>query len=525
MDWTAGYVADIGYSSQYYSELNPVRLSLALLNAGYAPPKVRYACELGFGQGVSVNIHAAAEGETRWYGNDFIPSHAAFAQGLAAEAGAGAELTDESFAEFFARTDLPDFDFICLHGIWSWISDENRALIVDFLRRKLRVGGVAYISYNTLPGWAAAMPMRELFAQHAKHMSPPALDSVAKVEAALAHVSALFASQPGYTVMNPMIAERFEKLKDMDRRYLAHEYFNRNWRPMYFTEIAEALSAAKLTFACSANYADLLDEIWMTPEQQALLDQAPNEALTQLTRDYIVNQQFRRDIWIKGGDALPPGKALELLGQHRVVLTAPLDRVVLSTKMGGRDITLQETVYRPLLDLLADHQPHRIADLSSRLAGQGIAMMQVIQAVMVLISLNHVAPAQGEAEVKASIPTARRINAAVVERARYGDAVACLASPVTGGGMTADHMALRILGALEKGADTPAKAAQAVWEMLQAEGRVMTREGKPLETAEENLAELARVAETFIEQQWPLLQKLGVSFNEIRTQSRHSRKS
>jgi SAM-dependent methyltransferase len=66
-------------------------------------------------------------------------------------------LFDESFAEFASR-DLPEFDYIGLHGIWSWISDENRAVIVDFIRRKLKVGGVLYISYNTLPGWAPLPP-------------------------------------------------------------------------------------------------------------------------------------------------------------------------------------------------------------------------------------------------------------------------------------------------------------------------------------------------------------------------------
>jgi len=34
--------------------------------------------------------------------------------------------------------DLPDFDFIGMHGIWSWISEEDRALIVEFIRRKLK---------------------------------------------------------------------------------------------------------------------------------------------------------------------------------------------------------------------------------------------------------------------------------------------------------------------------------------------------------------------------------------------------
>jgi len=521
MDWTAGYVADIDYNSQYYSELNPVRLSLALLNAGYALPKIKTACELGFGQGVSVNVHAAAEGGVQWYGNDFLPSQAAFAQGLAAEAGSNAQLTDESFAEFFARDDLPDFDFVALHGIWSWISDENRALIVDFLRRKLRVGGVVYVSYNTLPGWAAAMPMRELFVQHARHMSPPALDSVSKVEAALEHVAKLFATKPGYLALNPQIETRFEALKGMDRRYLAHEYFNQDWRPMYFTEIAEAMSAAKLNFACSANYSDLLDEVWMTPEQAAIMEAAPNEVLTQTTRDYLVNQQFRRDIWIKGGERLPPAKGLELLGAQRVILVVPKSDVTLTATLGGREITLQEEVYKPLLAILGDNKPHAIADLNAALAAAGIQPLQVLQAVMVLISLNKLAPAQDEAAVAASDASATRLNAAVVERARYSEAVTCLASPITGGGMTADRIALLMLGAIRAGVTTPGAIAERVWPVLASEGRRMTRDGKALETLEENLEELTRAAQVFLENQWLLLSNLGVRVNELRTQSRH----
>jgi hypothetical protein len=63
-DWTSGYVADIGYTFGYYGELNPLSANLALLSAGIVPPEVKTACELGFGQGVSVNIHAAASNVT-----------------------------------------------------------------------------------------------------------------------------------------------------------------------------------------------------------------------------------------------------------------------------------------------------------------------------------------------------------------------------------------------------------------------------------------------------------------------------
>jgi len=72
-DWTAGYVADIGYTYGYYLELNPQRVKLAFLNAGLVSPEFGTACELGFGQGLSANMHAAAS-VCSWHGTDFCPS-------------------------------------------------------------------------------------------------------------------------------------------------------------------------------------------------------------------------------------------------------------------------------------------------------------------------------------------------------------------------------------------------------------------------------------------------------------------
>ena len=166
-EWSAGYVADIGYTYGYYSELNPLRIRQIFLNAGLKYPEIGIACELGFGQGLSVNLHAAAS-ITEWYGTDFNPSQAGFAQEVSLACDSNAKLFDDSFAGFASRTDLPDFDYIGVHGIWSWINDENRAVIVDFVRRKLKVGGVLYISYNTLPGWATFSTMRHLLTEHAE---------------------------------------------------------------------------------------------------------------------------------------------------------------------------------------------------------------------------------------------------------------------------------------------------------------------------------------------------------------------
>mgnify|MGYP000482275646 CR=1 FL=1 len=159
-EWHDGYVTELTYTQGYYRELSPLAMRFALQCAGFkAPPAQGFNyCELGFGQGVSLNVHAAAHPDSRFWGNDFNPAHARHAGALAQAAGTNLNVLEASFAELLQRTDLPQFDYIGLHGIWSWVSDENRAHLVEFCRRYLKSGGVLYISYNCLPGCTPAPP-------------------------------------------------------------------------------------------------------------------------------------------------------------------------------------------------------------------------------------------------------------------------------------------------------------------------------------------------------------------------------
>ena len=276
-----------------------MRAVLPLLNRGIGLPPDGACCELGFGQGISANLNAAGSGSA-WWGTDFNPRQAAFARRLAKSADVNGKFFDQSFAEFCNRSDLPDFSFICLHGIWSWISQENREVIIDFIRRKLVVGGLLYVSYNTQPGWAAFGPLRDLMAQFGESMVPASVGSVQRVEQSLGFIEKLFGVNPLYAIGNPAMADRLKGLKTLDRSYLAHEYFNRDWNPMPFNAMAEAMAAAKLDYACSATYSDHIDALNMSSDQKAFLDGIADERLRETSRDFIVNQQFRRDYWIKG---------------------------------------------------------------------------------------------------------------------------------------------------------------------------------------------------------------------------------
>ena len=504
--WTSGYVADIGYTHGYYNELNPQRARLAFLNAGLVCPEFGSACELGFGQGLSTNIHAAASVCT-WSGTDFNPAQASFAQELAAASGACAELFDDSFAEFASR-DLPEFDYIGLHGIWSWISDENRAVIVDFIRRKLKVGGVLYVSYNTQPGWGAFAPMRHLMTEHANVIGSEGRGLVSRIDGAIDFAERLLATNPLYARANPQIAERIKKVKEHNRQYLAHEYFNRDWHPMPFSAVKQWLEPAKIQYACSANYVDHVDALNLTPEQQAFLNELPDAMFRQTVRDFMVNQQFRKDYWVKGARRVNPLQQSEALMQQRVILISPREDVQLTVQGAVGEAKLSEGVYNPLLEALANHKPQSVQDLIKTLPGQANALGTVVQALMVLTAQGHVHPVQA-AEVSArAAPSSRKLNQYLLALAKGSADLSFLASPVTGGGIPLGRIQQLFLLSVAQGNNEPQAWVRDTWALLKSQGQRLVKAGQTIATDAENLAELNLMAAAFQTKELPVLRAL-----------------
>jgi len=503
-DWTSGYVADVDYSYGYYPELNPLRARMVFLNAGLAPPSPGMACELGFGQGVSVNVHAAAS-NTTWWGTDFNPSHATGAQRLAAASGAQARLFDEAFADFCHRPDLPDFDCVGLHGVWSWISEENRAVMVDFIRRKLKPGGFVYVSYNSLPGHAPTIPLRHLLVRHAEVMSPPGLGLVPRIDAAMSFAQSLLAQNPAFAAAFPKIGSRLERMLGEDRQYLAHEYFNRDWRPMHFDEMAQLLGSAKLTFAGSAHYLDHIDLLNFSEEQRGFLTEIPDLMFREIVRDFIISQQFRRDYFIKGPQRLPRLERFDTTLEERFVLTTKRDKVVFTATGSGGEKTLREDVYLPILDALEAHQPKSFAELLAACGRGDGGFTQLFEALIVLIGKGDVVPTQTDAVIGASRQAAERLNRAIMALARSDQTITVLASPVTGGGIPVGRFQQLFLLARSRGAASPAEWAAFAWKCLADQGQRVLADGKALESPEENLAELTRQAVAFETEQLPML--------------------
>ena len=250
MNDAEGYVEEIPYTYGYHPELDPARMQAALRRAGVVPPEVRIACELGYGQGVSLAIHAVA-GRACWYGTDVNPVHARTLRGWVEGTGARVEACDQAFSGFCGRDDLPPFDFIAAYGVWSWVSAENRRRLVDFVARKLRPGGVLFLSYNALPGWAPMVPLREVMVEHAASL-PPGSSLEARIDAALRHLRMRLLRDIPFAEAHTGAEAELRAIVGKGTAYLAHEFFNRDWAPMHPDQVAEALHDAGLQFAAHA---------------------------------------------------------------------------------------------------------------------------------------------------------------------------------------------------------------------------------------------------------------------------------
>ncbi|MEK9969168.1 MAG: class I SAM-dependent methyltransferase, partial [Ferrovibrio sp.] len=488
-------------------ELTPALHRFALLSRGIDPGDRDLDrltdCELGCGHGFSTMLLAAAHPHAEFHANDFLPNHIAYAKKLSAEAGlTNASFYDDSFEDFVHR-DLPQFDTIVLHGIYSWVSEENRRHVIDFIAKRLKVGGIVYISYNCYPGWATMAPLRQLMVMFGGNSSEPLLP---RIEQSLSKIQRLFDTNTMYARANPLLKDRFDGVQRQGRAYIAHEYFNNDWNIFYHTEVAQELRDAKLDYATTVEVVEHLDNFNLTQEQQALLNEIGNPDQREVMHDFATNRQFRRDLYIRGRLPLEAGNRTVRLMATRFVLStssADIPRSLL-TPLGR--LGLSAAVFDPLLNQLS-RGPCTLSQLMEDDALLSVGFPTVMEAVTVLVGQNHLQPclpASGDADRAESTSS---FNTAVLERALYSNELQFLASPLTGGGFQIGRFDQLFLLAVQRNLQDPASF---VAECLSKRNEVLVRDGQALQTAEENLSYLRERYSVFQTRTMPVLKHLGI---------------
>ncbi|ATG37202.1 putative methyltransferase [Phaeobacter piscinae] len=511
-DWTSGYVAELDYTHDFFHEMTPSRLAFAALSRGHRhgldDNRLTY-CELGCGQGFTANLLAAANPHVDVHAMDFNPAHIAGAHRLAREAAVpNVTFYERSFEDFEEEATLPNsFDVIALHGVYSWVSRENQERIIDFIARRLKPGGLVYISYNTQPGWAPSMPLRRLLTDRAAQGNG-SLEQ--RIDEALDFAERLKLADAGFFASNPGQLTRLSEMKSMSRNYLAHEFFNKDWTPFHFADVADDLAQAKLEFMGAANPLDHIDDICLSRPQQALLAEESNSVRREGLRDILLNEQFRADVFVRGW--LPQTQRGGVGGwfQTPFALARHYGTGPLKVNWRKGDIALEASQYEPVLQALSDGH-HTVRALLEQGVFSDMTWGDITRMLTILTGAGYIVPCLPQAGYADRIVRCRDFNMAVCKNAEDSERLGFLASPVTGGGVAVDRMEQLFLLAQSEGHQTPNDWATFVWRILEPQGQRLEQEGRVLDLPEENLAVLRARAHAFSARRLGILAGLGVS--------------
>jgi SAM-dependent methyltransferase len=296
------YVDDVPYPRRFMPQIAPPQLRLVAAMNGIAPPPeddFDY-CELGCGSGDTLALLAAANPDARFVGVDMNREHIACASSLASRARLGNLRLLPTAFEALTREQLPNFDFVVAHGVLSWVGPATMDTVLDFARAKLKPGGLLYVSYNALPGWAAIEPLRRLMIDHGAKVRGSRIDVARE---SLAFVQRLADAGVGYFASHPTAKTMLGLMRAAGLPYVVHEYFNKYLRPFYFTDVAARMQERGLAFVGQHPLHLNVPELSVPPSIRKISDGMRDRLEVEALKDFATNELFRSDVFVRGDGA------------------------------------------------------------------------------------------------------------------------------------------------------------------------------------------------------------------------------
>jgi len=492
--WSDGYVTDIAYEWFFFHEMAPAHLDFACLLKGHRPPgrggSFTYL-ELGAGMGLTSTMLAATNPTGSFWGVDVNPTHVASAEALAEESAIDNVSFIEAGFEELAQHDLPGFDYIVLHGVWSWVSDATRSIILDVIRTRLKPGGVVYVSYNCAVGWGPVQRFGHLLRTMVR-LEHGSVEN--RLRTAIERLTALSQQEGGFFEGRPAAQAWLAQLSSHSPNYLAHEYLTPHWSAFYFAEVQRDLERAKLTFVGAANVLRNFDFYTLKEESRRQAEEFGDLALLETLKDLDTTAGLRKDVFMRGAQASTPEQTLNMLKDVRFALVVgPEDPScpVLNTSLGAT--AMAPEILGPMLAALRE-RPHSLQELTTLMAGQpDCGLLDMLVMCTVLTDGRYIAPISRH-PVDGARTTAAALNRVIARRTLEGVPIRCLAAPEIASGLASgdwERYCYSILDA-EQGEGTldPDVLHRRVAGALAERGRVLQDErGAPLDDA--GLAELA----------------------------------
>ncbi len=489
--WHDGYRKDLEYTLGVYTFLNPDLLLMNAVMRGVRPctsitandegnPRRLVYCDLGCGQGITTNLMAARDPDGQYFGIDYSATMIANARSLAADAKLGnVTFLEMSFANLHSL-DIPDCDVIVLHGIWSWIDPALRQPLTDFIARKLKPGGLCFVSYNCAVG-RNDDPMRQLL-RLAERTSRQ--QGEARILEAVTMANAVAKGGAKFFRHNPGTAERLASLPGKGARYVAHEYLNDAWHPTYFKDVAGQLSKAGLGYVGSADLVWNRNDLSLPDEAYPLLQRLSAVEDVEFIKDIWAGNAFRKDIFVKGRTILSAVEQEKLLAPLRFAAIRPRDLLKTQIEVPVGFANLDPALFGKVFDRLQQGpvSGNELADLAR---SHGSSLLQVLEPLLIA---NYIALCAPESAGRRITESLARFDDAVQALNRKGQDLHVVSLP---GLATATALLPLDYLIWQAGREGSKNRAQAVFDQMKRVGRKVVHNGDIVDDENQALKLLA----------------------------------
>jgi len=294
-------VEDYFYEALPFVETHPDHLGALSVLFGLrdtAPEPFRFL-EIGTATGGHLLPLAARYPQCRFVGIDRAEHSLSLAKARAEKADLGnvvLHLTD--LREF--EDERSSFDFIVCHGVYSWIPNDARIALRRLIRRHLAPTGVAYVSFNTLPGWHMRGAVRDMLRREVRGIESQA-ERVAHAREFLQFLGTNFPSEdPART----WILNELDILQQMSNDYLLGEHLVDHNQAEYFEDFARDMADEGLAFVSDAHVPLMFPERLGSEVAATIRARSTDFITTQQTLDLLELRCFRRAVLCRDDAAL-----------------------------------------------------------------------------------------------------------------------------------------------------------------------------------------------------------------------------
>lgn len=298
--------SELGYKSMPFPYTTPATLEAyaALVGVSAPNPKTARVLELGATYGGNIISQALFNPDATFVGIELSQEQVEKGNEVIVNAGlTNVSLIQSDIASI--GSEIGTFDYIIAHGVYSWVDDGVKDALLRLIDEHLAEDGIAYVSYNTYPGWHTMEEVRQLmmfsnrdkaqFNHKEKVLHGKTIGSI---------VGSQILKYDNLKERNSKFLGALRSVMQKDEYYVGHDHLEPNNDPVYFYQFNDHLEAHNLAYLCDADLTLSMVRSFDTDIADTLDKLALNDHVAQEQYlDFMLDTTFRKSIICKAKHA------------------------------------------------------------------------------------------------------------------------------------------------------------------------------------------------------------------------------